>query len=55
MFNDALIVELMSAVLANTTVDKDRNLKLNITVAREMVENVLVKHEIRKVKRRLER
>lgn len=50
-FNDALIVELISAVLANTTVEKGGNLKINLTVATEMIENVLVKHQIRAVKR----
>lgn len=50
-FNDKLVAELISAVLANTSVNEMGMLDINLTVAREMVENVLVKHEIRKIKR----
>lgn len=49
--NDELIVRLISAVMANVTVadSPDAKLKINLTVAREMIDKLLIEYEIRKI------
>lgn len=52
MNNETLIVRLISAVLANVTANPDGTLNINLTIATEMVENVLVEHQIVQIEKR---
>lgn len=51
---DKLIVKLISAVMANAYAKSDGSgdINLNLSVAREMVDKVLVEHEILQIERK---
>lgn len=50
---DKLMVEVISAVLANVSVDghPDAKLNINLTIMREMLDKIFVRHEIKKMRR----
>ena len=49
--NHALIIRLIAAVSANCHPNPDGTLKINATLAYEMVEKVLLEHEVAKIRR----
>lgn len=49
---DTLTVKLIAAVMANVEANPDGSLKLNVSVAKEMVENLLMAYQIKQIKGR---